>query len=39
LRKKRDLDAEGRLVQVRIELGNEQIVKWQRRFEERYPSR
>jgi hypothetical protein len=35
----RDLDAGGRLVRVRIDLGNEQIVKRQRQFEERYPSR
>ncbi len=35
----RDLDTDGRLVRVRIDLGNDQIVERQRQFEERYPSR
>jgi hypothetical protein len=35
----RDVDAGGRLVRVRIDLGNDQIVERQRQFEQRYPSR
>ncbi len=35
----RDLDTDGRLVRVRIDLGNDQIRERQRQFEERYPSR
>lgn len=35
----RDLDAGGRLVRVRIDLGNERIVERQRQLEERYPAR
>lgn len=33
----RDLDAEGRLARVRIDLGNAQIVERQRQFEKHYP--